>query len=491
MEAIWPTVGLGAFRFRILFCETYTVSYPSEVQPDGTQQTNWPTSATESPTQKTGKHGKPSKRRIEANRRNAQMSTGPRTKEGKERSRQNALKHGLTGAGIVIHPDDQEALRTRLEGWTEDLEPSDSVEGWLIGRAAMASVRLDRNTKTERAALLDRVDQARADYDRREQLTVEAMAVHIDMKPTETVRLLEPRALGCDWLLRQWAALWQVLLTHGYWTRQEQARALHLLGLPEIPTFQPDERLSMFWAAGLALLPTLKPEDVDAFRRSSSGSLDQHSRRKEARKFLPEPTIALEHLKTFVSAQMTRLDQRKSRLWEAIDAPLRKRAEDRALFDASDNGERMQRYDKSNSSEVHRCLNLFYKKRTAEAKTLANRQERRAEQADDRKQRREVAREVIALLKRRKARRAGLQSAANGEGPRVDSSPAPEPFVMPRPISERVTQAIGEPAGSTSTASENEATVANQQPLTSNVSSYSVDPQAPEADRAGEAPQAT
>ena len=37
-----------------------------------------------------------SERQIEANRRNAQKSTGPRTVEGKERSRFNALTHGMT-----------------------------------------------------------------------------------------------------------------------------------------------------------------------------------------------------------------------------------------------------------------------------------------------------------------------------------------------------------------------------------------------------------
>src|SRR5208337_3510664 len=39
---------------------------------------------------------------IEANRRNAQRSTGPKTDEGKARVRRNALKHGM--AALTIMP---------------------------------------------------------------------------------------------------------------------------------------------------------------------------------------------------------------------------------------------------------------------------------------------------------------------------------------------------------------------------------------------------
>ena len=42
----------------------------------------------------------PSDAQIEANRRNARNSTGPRTEAGKERSRRNALRHGLAAEHI-------------------------------------------------------------------------------------------------------------------------------------------------------------------------------------------------------------------------------------------------------------------------------------------------------------------------------------------------------------------------------------------------------
>src|ERR1700693_1905973 len=44
--------------------------------------------------------------RAEINRSNAQHSTGPRTDAGKQRSSQNALRHGLTARSAVIPSED-------------------------------------------------------------------------------------------------------------------------------------------------------------------------------------------------------------------------------------------------------------------------------------------------------------------------------------------------------------------------------------------------
>ncbi|TXN03427.1 hypothetical protein FV222_08555 [Methylobacterium sp. WL103] len=46
-----------------------------------------------------------SDRAIDANRRNAQASTGPRTRRGKTQSRQNARKHGLAAAAFDPHAE--------------------------------------------------------------------------------------------------------------------------------------------------------------------------------------------------------------------------------------------------------------------------------------------------------------------------------------------------------------------------------------------------
>ena len=47
-------------------------------------------------------------RQFEANRRNAQSSTGPKTKAGKQRSRCNAVRHGLTAETVIATLEDAE-----------------------------------------------------------------------------------------------------------------------------------------------------------------------------------------------------------------------------------------------------------------------------------------------------------------------------------------------------------------------------------------------
>ena len=63
-------------------------------------------------------------KQIEANRLNAQKSTGPRSVEGKLRSSQNALKSGIDAESLIIRGEDRAALETLTEEYVDRFHPA-------------------------------------------------------------------------------------------------------------------------------------------------------------------------------------------------------------------------------------------------------------------------------------------------------------------------------------------------------------------------------
>jgi hypothetical protein len=56
-------------------------------------------------------------KQIETSRRNALKSTGPRTPEGKNRSKYNALKHGRYAKTLTFFGEDAETFQRRFDLW--------------------------------------------------------------------------------------------------------------------------------------------------------------------------------------------------------------------------------------------------------------------------------------------------------------------------------------------------------------------------------------
>jgi len=101
---------------------------------------------------------------IEANRRNAARSTGPKTPEGKARSRGNSYKHGLTGDGVVLPEEDAAEVERLARAFRAELDPPGEVGDVLVRRMATLAVRMDRCVGQETAALSARVRVALDDF---------------------------------------------------------------------------------------------------------------------------------------------------------------------------------------------------------------------------------------------------------------------------------------------------------------------------------------
>jgi hypothetical protein len=90
----------------------------------------------------------------EANRRNALKSTGPITEEGKDRSRLNAVRHGLTAETVIGSLEDAEDYQAFEAGVIADYDADTAVQRELVLRLASILWRLRRSTAIE-SALFD------------------------------------------------------------------------------------------------------------------------------------------------------------------------------------------------------------------------------------------------------------------------------------------------------------------------------------------------
>jgi hypothetical protein len=89
--------------------------------------------------------------RLEANRANALLSTGPRTEEGKAKSCLNAVKTALTGRTILLSGDDAAEYQRHLAAFEEEFSPVGLRECELVQSIADTWWRLRRIPALESA----------------------------------------------------------------------------------------------------------------------------------------------------------------------------------------------------------------------------------------------------------------------------------------------------------------------------------------------------
>src|SRR5205807_12117 len=101
---------------------------------------------------------------VERNRRNAQHSTGPRTKRGKARARWNALTHGMLCREVVIPAGDGKEDRGEflylLRSLVFDLKPVGTLEEMVIEKIAVIYWKMHRQIRAEIGSIRTRLDGA-------------------------------------------------------------------------------------------------------------------------------------------------------------------------------------------------------------------------------------------------------------------------------------------------------------------------------------------
>src|SRR5215217_4640964 len=103
-----------------------------------------------------------SKKQIQANRRNALKSTGPKTPEGKDTARLNSTKHGLLSQEVLLPGEDEEAVKELAERLRAELQPVGEMENLLVEKIIDAVWRLRRASRVEAGIFAYELSDVRA-----------------------------------------------------------------------------------------------------------------------------------------------------------------------------------------------------------------------------------------------------------------------------------------------------------------------------------------
>ena len=325
---------------------------------------------------------------IEANRRNAQRSTGPKTERGKARVRRNAFKHGMIARTIVpvLPQEDPKELEDRTQQAITAIKPRNPLELDLVCRAVRLAGEIDRAERVATAHLAHRVrmdarlgtDTVSAEelsrvHDLGSKLFFQA-GIGLgypestgDDYPAVIVRRLEESAEGCRWLLARWAELLNLLDRKAAWGDPEIVRFVGLLGKRGIEAHFDPELNSLFHAfdaLGHRIGHKFWNERRDHLPLGYVGGFEFVPYREIA----PAPSdenAALILIGSVIERHVGRLEELLAE-HEEIEAAEAAERHDRAALDCSPAFERHRRYQSARHRELLRTLEEFRKLRIAD-----------------------------------------------------------------------------------------------------------------------------
>ncbi|WP_152050898.1 hypothetical protein [Tautonia marina] len=259
----------------------------------------------------------PSLRQIEANRRNAQKSTGPKTEAGKAKVARNALKHGLAGHGVVLTDEMTAAIEERKRHWITQYRPDSPAQLWRFERIVIESVRAD-GCVHRAVALRDELAQRAAEsWDDDRALDVE----HLGLSLADHPEVIQPTLLqsrhGVLWLLDRWDDLADRLdRTSGDLSDADLSHLLDLLG---VPASDRNDARSRLVGTGSderqAVASLLADTRTDLQHRLDSYLIDRDERaRIDAQAGLNDDSVAVRLLDRYENQVLRRLRQAEADL---------------------------------------------------------------------------------------------------------------------------------------------------------------------------------
>ena len=136
--------------------------------------------------------------------------------------------------GTLDYPAIERERRVeRIAEWVEKLEPTNPLEHWLVGRAASASLEIERLESVEAEQRQTVFIHAGYCWEADRQIEAEELGQKLHKKPGVISRKLRGFKQGAEWLLERWTSLRWTLDQGIDWSDAQRSLAFDLLGLAE------------------------------------------------------------------------------------------------------------------------------------------------------------------------------------------------------------------------------------------------------------------
>ena len=279
--------------------------------------------------------------RIAANKLNAQRSTGPRTEAGKIRSRANAVKHGLTGAGVALPVEDAQAVEQRFLAIQEELAPSTVLGCFFAHQVALMTVRCQRAARQESKALASRVRQAPAEWDEARAAEADHLLGWIGAEPISYHRKLMATPEGVDRLIKTLLGL-----------REELDRSV------VVWDFTHAQQLAACFGTRESDVPYSRGRCLSDAMGGNFAGIDPteiaHLTSKDA-----QQNWTCDQMDAHIRAEVARLEEHRAGLDLSELALDRAEAGERALFDPGKEATLARKYEAAATRELYRALREF------------------------------------------------------------------------------------------------------------------------------------
>ena len=127
-------------------------------------------------------------RRLEANRRNATRSTGPRTVAGKAKVARNGIKHGFFAGYEKWTPTQRRNFQEILDGLRDDFKPDGALEESCVATIAASYVRMAAMLRYENIAALKHHEEQERELNERIAVATPAEAAFLEAGRTDLRR---------------------------------------------------------------------------------------------------------------------------------------------------------------------------------------------------------------------------------------------------------------------------------------------------------------